>query len=402
MKKLKLLLLINILFLFNIIEVKAARNPYPKDSQYGPYKTQCTYFAWQQVYDKTGVALPGWGNANTWFDNAKKAGYEVGTTPKAKSIVVWKWDNYGHVGYVEKVSNGKIYVWDSDSKCTDQEDPDYKACLEKSPSQNGDEECLRKYGKTIACEYDATYWSVPGDLIGYIYLDKIPTTKPVTTTPTPAKKSNNNYLKTLTISYLPFEFNKNTLKYALTTNLDKIKIEGTPEDKKSTVEGLKEYNLNIGKNTINIIITAEDKAKKTYTLEIKRNDNTITLEEIKITNLNFTFNKDIKTYNIDAPSTLEEITIDAKASSDTATVTGVGTYKLNEGVNKFEIIVKAEDNSTNTYTLNINKKETEKKDEIKKEVKKENNNITIYIIIGITISIIAISLLILKKIIHHR
>ena len=87
----------------------AASNPYGQWQTIGGITTiRCTYYAWQQAYDNLGVALPQWGNAINWYNNAKLDGYSTGTTPKAKSIAVWSTANgYGHVGYVVSVSGSK-------------------------------------------------------------------------------------------------------------------------------------------------------------------------------------------------------------------------------------------------------------------------------------------------------
>lgn len=83
--------------------VYAATNPYPKWQTIEGYTTiRCTYYAWQQVYNNTGIALPNWGNAKSWAKNAKKAGYSVGTTPRANSVFVDTTGKYGHVGWLIK------------------------------------------------------------------------------------------------------------------------------------------------------------------------------------------------------------------------------------------------------------------------------------------------------------
>lgn len=93
--------------------IKAADNPYPQfqdvdGDQY--YEIRCTYFAWQQAYEKMGIVLPGWGDAGSWYNNAANAGYSVGATPKANSIAVWTGDGYGHVAYVTSVSGGNTFT----------------------------------------------------------------------------------------------------------------------------------------------------------------------------------------------------------------------------------------------------------------------------------------------------
>lgn len=109
MKKMKLGKLIVCIMLFASIavlgkgEALAASNPYPNQQNVDGdsyYEVPCTWFAWQQVYNNTGIALPGWGDAVNWFERAKKAGYATGSVPKPGAIAVWSGDYYGHVAYV--------------------------------------------------------------------------------------------------------------------------------------------------------------------------------------------------------------------------------------------------------------------------------------------------------------
>lgn len=83
--------------------VTAAGNPYPTTQDVdrdGLYEIPCTRFAWQCVYDRQGIALPSWGNAVNWWQNAINQGYAVGNEPVPGSIAVWSGDYYGHVAYV--------------------------------------------------------------------------------------------------------------------------------------------------------------------------------------------------------------------------------------------------------------------------------------------------------------
>lgn len=299
MKK-RLLITLVFLTLISTINVGAASNPYKKTTQWG---TNCTWYAWNQAKNRAGVTLPGWGNANTWYDYAKKAGYQVGQTPKAKSIVVWEWDKYGHVGYVERVSGDKIYVWDSDKGCIDTSDPEYAKCIENGVSEETDRECFNKYAKTVACEYSASYWSQPGDLIGYIYLDsaqKTTTTKKKTTsTSTKATSttnistkviSNNANLSNITISAGNLEFNKDKLTYDIEVDADitKITIDATKEDENATIDGLGEQELIEGLNVIDIVVKALDGTQKTYTLNVRRKaqETTTTTTKMQTTKVN--------------------------------------------------------------------------------------------------------------------
>ena len=96
-------------------EVSAASNPYPtwQDADGdGQGELPCTRYAWQQAYDRLGVALPAWGNVIDWYWRAQNAGYPVGTTPQANSIAVWSIDthSWGHVAFVTAVNGSNMTI----------------------------------------------------------------------------------------------------------------------------------------------------------------------------------------------------------------------------------------------------------------------------------------------------
>ena len=95
------------------VPVSAASNPFPSSQTISGITTvPCTYYAWQQAYDRLGVALPNWGNAINWLDRAASAGYSTGNTARANSIAVWRSTahSYGHVSYVTAVNGSKMTV----------------------------------------------------------------------------------------------------------------------------------------------------------------------------------------------------------------------------------------------------------------------------------------------------
>lgn len=115
-KKLKgliAMLVCMVLVMGSAVVTQAAGNPYPSTQDVdgdGLYEVPCTWFAWQQVYDNFGVALPKWGDAWTWFNGAKSAGYSTGSVPQPGSVAVWSGDTYGHVAYVTAVSGGNTFT----------------------------------------------------------------------------------------------------------------------------------------------------------------------------------------------------------------------------------------------------------------------------------------------------
>ena len=100
--------------------------PVQGEAGYNPYGggwSNCTWGAWQAVYDATGISLPNFGNAENWLNAAATKGYQtVGTeAPRANSIAVfggqWQTNEYGqsvyvpgHVAYVTEVSGDQIFV----------------------------------------------------------------------------------------------------------------------------------------------------------------------------------------------------------------------------------------------------------------------------------------------------
>ncbi len=93
------------------ISASAAVNPYPSSQTIDGITTiPCTYYAWQQAYNNTGVSMPDFGHAKNWYTGAQNAGYAVGTVAKPKSIAVWSGGTYGHVSYVVSVNGSTMTV----------------------------------------------------------------------------------------------------------------------------------------------------------------------------------------------------------------------------------------------------------------------------------------------------
>ncbi len=84
------------------VEPVAYSNPYS-----GSWNN-CTWSAWQLTYQTYGIALPDWGSAGNWLNNAMNQGYTVSSVPVAGSIVVWS----HHVGLVTAVSEdgSSVYI----------------------------------------------------------------------------------------------------------------------------------------------------------------------------------------------------------------------------------------------------------------------------------------------------
>lgn len=180
-------------------------------------------------------------------------------------------------------------------------------------------------------------------------------------------------------------FRKANTSYSVSVpkNVDKISIYATPSNSKATVTGTGSKNLQIGKNTFNIKVTAEDKkTTKTYILTINRKDKEDTKSDATLANLgirpkeyDFTgFKPDITSYNVSVPNDIEKITIYATAKNSKDTIVGSGNKSLKVGQNKCEIKVTSEDKKTSkTYVINVTRKEKEEESEEENNENKEND-----------------------------
>lgn len=84
----------------------SSRNPFAQSNLYG----QCTWYAWGRAYEVTGKNLPCRGHAYSWYDAARNAGWDVGSTPRENSVAVWSSGSVGHVAYVESVNGNTVEI----------------------------------------------------------------------------------------------------------------------------------------------------------------------------------------------------------------------------------------------------------------------------------------------------
>lgn len=178
-------------------------------------------------------------------------------------------------------------------------------------------------------------------------------------------------------------FRKATTSYSISVpkSVDKISIYATATNSKATVTGTGSKNLQIGKNTFNVKVTAEDKkTTKTYTLTIIRKQEDEPVSDATLTNLgirpkeyDFTgFKSGTTSYSVSVPNDVEKITIYATAKNNKDTITGVGSHALKVGQNKCEIKVTSEDKKkTKTYVINVTRKEKEEEPEDELEEKED-------------------------------
>lgn len=249
----KKILFFLILFFSFITLSHASANPYGKyQDLYGVKTVRCTWYAWQEAYNNAGVALPGWGNAQTWYNLAAQAGFSVGQVAKANSIAVWSSsDAYGHVAYVVSVDSDGVYM---------------------TVNEGGMPDAVDSEGIIIGSRKSTS----AANLIGFIYLNDAPKKNSGSNSSNfnhnDKKLSSNKNITSLEIDIDDFSFDKNVFEYNLEVPYNKeiISIKGTSEDNKAIITGLGDKALQIGVNSYPIIITAEDGSFIEYTINITR------------------------------------------------------------------------------------------------------------------------------------
>lgn len=177
--------------------------------------------------------------------------------------------------------------------------------------------------------------------------------------------SDNSYLKSLTVSEGSLSFNKTTTYYKVVVenNITSINIAASPEYSKSTVSGTGTKSLSVYSNLFNIVVTAENGDKRTYTVEVQRKDeNGLAappstnnfLSALVVDGIPFDFNKETLTYTLDVGNLISSLTV-TPTLEDPKSQVAVSSTTLAVGSNTITITVTAESGAVRTYTLTVNR-----------------------------------------------
>ena len=226
----------------------------------------------------------------------------------------------------------------------------------------------------------------------------------------PPKNSNNN-LSSLSIDGYDIDFASNKTSYQLTVEyeVNQINIKASTEDSTARVSGTGTKDLNLYTNTFNIVVTAENGSRKTYTIEVIRKDidgnikelaTDNTLSSITITDYNINFNPEILEYTI----LLNEAVIpeiNALATDTNATVTVNNPESIKTGNNVIEISVIAENGAEQIYKINAIYLDEVEEEEISPD-SKEDDSLNVWLIIVIIESLLIVvaiitSIILIKK-----
>ncbi|MDO5812557.1 MAG: cadherin-like beta sandwich domain-containing protein [Bacillota bacterium] len=116
-------------------------------------------------------------------------------------------------------------------------------------------------------------------------------------------------------------------------------------------------NSNSGSTTNNTDTTTQQTEEKKEETK-KSNVNTLASLTVSAGELSPAFDGNNTNYEVNVDAKVTSITIDAKATDAKASVSGTGEHALQVGANTLQVVCKAEDGSTKTYTITVNVDET--------------------------------------------
>lgn len=183
-------------------------------------------------------------------------------------------------------------------------------------------------------------------------------------------RSNDNSLKSLTISSGELDFKPDVLEYTVTVEneIDKVTIKSALNDSKAKyVTDFKEKTIDLveGSNKVEIKVVSEKGEEKVYTININRSlSSNNSLKSLKINDEKINLKETEFTYNFEVENDVEEAIIKAEANDSKATVKLDDKYPLEVGDNEIKITVTAASGNEAIYTVNITRKKLLSKDSL--------------------------------------
>lgn len=152
------------------------------------------------------------------------------------------------------------------------------------------------------------------------------------------------------------DFDKDIKEYYFVANntINDLGITAIPENPGATVTIIGNKNLKIGENTIDIKVEAKDKSKSSiYKIYVSKTNNielaNANLETLAIRqgDLEPEFDSNMTKYKVEIANNIDKIDILAIPQRENATVKIIGNGDMKEGDNQIQIVVLAENGTTN-------------------------------------------------------
>lgn len=173
------------------------------------------------------------------------------------------------------------------------------------------------------------------------------------------------------------DFNKDIKEYYFVTDkaINNINITAIPENSGATVTIAGNKNLKIGENTIDIKVESKDKSKTSiYKIYVTKTNNielaNANLETLAIRQgvLEPEFDSNMTKYKVEIANSIDKIDILAVPQKEKATVKIIGNGEMKEGDNQVQIIVLAENGTTNKkYDVIVHRRNQEEEQKYEEE-----------------------------------
>jgi YD repeat-containing protein/predicted outer membrane repeat protein len=170
--------------------------------------------------------------------------------------------------------------------------------------------------------------------------------------------SNDATLSDLTVNVGTLSFDAGTTSYTVNVGNDvtNITLTATKNHEAASVDGDGLKTLNVGDNTFDIVVTAEDgTTTTTYKVTVVRAASSdASLRNLTVSSGTLSFDAETTSYTVNVGNDVTNITLTATKNHEAASVGGDGLKTLNVGDNTFDIVVTAEDGTTTTtYKVTI-------------------------------------------------
>ena len=215
-----------------------------------------------------------------------------------------------------------------------------------------------------------TSYSEIGGLLdeSLVFIIPIYDNMPISKVEAPSNKSPNSYLSSIKIDNKEIDgFSYDKLDYSIEVSSDTLSVDVTVDtvNSNASVKGADTIKLNDGENKIKLVVTAENGNVTNYNItinrQIKKEDivlsSTNSLKSLTIDKIDFKFNKDTLSYNLETSFDVSKISISYELEDSSASVDSKKDVDLIVGLNKINITVTAENGAKKVYTLNITRKE---------------------------------------------
>ena len=176
------------------------------------------------------------------------------------------------------------------------------------------------------------------------------------------EKDTVNTLKSLSLTdcTLSPTFSSSTTSYTCTVanSVTSTTVAAATTSSVATLTGTGSKTLNVGDNTLNIVVTSQSGSTKTYSVKVHRKSNDANLSSLSVTGYTIspTFSNNTTAYTLTVPNATSSITVNASKSNTYASISGTGSKTLNVGSNTIKVTVTAEDGNAKAYTITVKRK----------------------------------------------